>query len=170
MLGDNTMVEFQIRNRHRLRKKVVRELVHKLNNLFSTTLFLENLPIDSAMVEKYEVIIIDNELSGFMIDGEPFFTIRGILRFKPEKRFVTVDMGAVKFVSNGADVMSPGIIDADENIQVGDIVWVRDEKNLQPLAIGKGLMTGPLMVENTSEKAVKSLHYIGDTLWKIKLN
>jgi PUA domain protein len=74
-------------------------------------------------------------------------------------------MGAVKYVSNGADIMAPGIVDADKEIVVDDLVWIRDEKNLQPLAIGRALMTGIEMIQNNKDKAVKSLHYVNDKLW-----
>ena len=78
-------------------------------------------------------------------------------------------MGAIKYISNGADVMAPGVVGADPEIQVNEPVWVRDEKNLRPLVVGISLMTGPMMVSSKSEKAVRSLHYVGDKLWNIKL-
>lgn len=163
------MVEYQIRNRHRLRNKAIREMDRNLSTIFSTSFNLENLTVDSAIVDQHEVFIIDNEPLLWLIDGKPFLTLRGLLRFKPERRFVTVDMGAVKFISNGADVMAPGVVDADRDIQASDLVWVRDEKNHQPLAVGIGLMSGDAMVKSNSEKAVKSLHYIGDGLWNLKI-
>ncbi len=164
--GDKSMAEHQIRNRHRLRKKAINEITNKLNNIFSTIFELKNSIIDSATLDDYEILIIDNQILGLIIDGEPFLTIRGLLKFRPDKRYVTVDMGAVKFISNGADVMAPGIVDADADIQIGDIIWVRDVNNLQPLAIGRAHMNGLEMVSKNSDKAVQVLHYIGDTLWK----
>ena len=62
--------------------------------------------------------------------------------------------------------MAPGIIEADKEIKEGDIVWVRDERNL-PLAVGKALMDGIEMVKANRGKAVENLHYIGDKLWKL---
>ena len=161
------MVETQVRNRHRLKKKVIHELNDKLNNIFSCNLDFERYTIDSATLGNSEVLFIDNELLALYFNDEPFLSLRGILKFQPEFRFVTVDMGAVKFVTNGADVMSPGIVDADLDIQVGDLVWVRDVQNKKPLAIGTALMTGPMMIESNSDKAVKTLHYIGDHLWQL---
>ena len=163
------MVENQIRNRHRLRKKAIRELNNKLYSTFATNFNLGNAAVDSAIMEQYEIFIIDNEILAWIIDGKPFLTLRGLLRFKPQRRFVTVDMGAVKFVTNGADVMAPGVVDADSEIQVGDLVWVRDENNLQPLVVGSALMSGSEMIVSSTDKAVKSLHYIGDNIWQIKI-
>ena len=65
-------------------------------------------------------------------------------------------MGAIRFVSNGADIMSPGIVAADENINPGDIVLIIDETHGKPLAIGISLITGEEMVENDSGKAIET--------------
>lgn len=163
------MVEPLIRNRHRLRKKEVRELSQKFDTIFSTKFNFEYSTIDSATCDNYEILIIDNDMVGFMTQDTPFFTIRGLLKYRPKRRFVTVDMGAVKFISNGADVMSPGIVDADLDIQTDDMVWIRDENNHQPLAVGVALMTGPVMIQSTSEKAIRVIHFVGDKLWMIKI-
>lgn len=163
------MIEYQIRNRHRLRKKAIRKLERQLGTIFSTSFNFDCSVVDSAVVNQIEVFIIDNAVLAWIFENKPFLTLRGLLKFKPEHRFVTIDMGAVKFISNGADVMAPGVTDADKEIQVGEPVWVRDEKNHQPLAVGIGLMTGEAMIKSNSEKAVKSVHYIGDGLWNIKV-
>ena len=158
-----------IRNRHRLRRKAARDIIERLNDIFSIEIDPNNIMLDLANTEDLEILIIDNEAIGFVLDGEPCFSLRGLIRFRPTSRFVTVDMGAVKFVSNGADVMAPGIIAADDEIQRGDIVWVRDERNFQPLAVGRALMTGPEMVEKKSDKAIESLHFVGDRLWNLTI-
>ena len=76
-------------------------------------------------------------------------------------------MGAVGFVTNGADVMSPGIVDADPQIQPGDLIWIADETHNKPLGVGEALLTGEEMIANTKGKAIKNIHYIGDALWEI---
>jgi PUA domain protein len=78
---------------------------------------------------------------------------------------VTVDMGAVPHVANGADVMAPGITEADPAIRAGDLVWVRDERNRRPLAVGRALVDGPAMPRGKKGKAVETLHHVGDALW-----
>jgi PUA domain protein len=42
---------------------------------------------------------------------------------------------------------------------------VRDETHQRPLAIGEALLDGVAMVAATRGKAVKTLHYIGDSIW-----
>lgn len=86
-----------------------------------------------------------------------------------EKGYVVVDMGAVRFLANGADVMSPGIVDADPEIERDDIVIVVDEKHHKPLAVGISLISGPEMIKNNSGKAIKTIHHIGDAIWDLEV-
>ncbi|MEE8198544.1 MAG: PUA domain-containing protein, partial [Thermoplasmata archaeon] len=81
--------------------------------------------------------------------------------------YVTIDAGAVPFVYNGADVMAPGIVGAESNIEPDDLVWVRDEANGVPLAVGRALLSGAAMTTGREGKAVASLHHVGDRLWKL---
>ena len=163
------MTDYSVRHRHRLKNKVIKKLADQIERLYSMKIDLSSSVMDSATVNNFEVIIVDKEILFIKLNDQPCLTVRGILKFRPEHKFVTVDMGAVKFVTNGADIMAPGIVDADPEINVDDIVWIRDENHKQPLAIGRALMTGPDMVMNDSEKAVKSIHYVNDKLWKIQV-
>jgi predicted RNA-binding protein (TIGR00451 family) len=72
----------------------------------------------------------------------------------------------VPFVTKGADVMGPGIVDADPEIKVGDLVWVREMKFSKALAIGEALANGDEMLAKKPGKLVKSIAYVGDKLWK----
>ena len=80
---------------------------------------------------------------------------------KLQTKYVVVDMGAVKFVAKGADVMSPGITEADPNVQEGDLVIIVEETHKKPLATGRALISGPEMVENNEGKAIKTIHLLG---------
>jgi len=46
-------------------------------------------------------------------------------------------------------------------------VWVRDERNRKPLAVGKALVPGTAMVRGKG-KAVKSVHHLGDKVWTLE--
>ena len=157
----------RLRRRQRLRRKEAQAIVERLKNQLGIEIAGAEEPVDTAEADGWQVILVKDKSLGFMIKDRPFLTIRGLLAFRPERLYVTVDMGAVKFVYNGADIMAPGVVDADRAIKVGDLVWVRDEKNKQPLAIGEALITGDEMIVAESGKAVKSIHHVGDNLWKI---
>jgi len=79
---------------------------------------------------------------------------------------VTVDMGAVRFVVNGADIMRPGVTAIAAEVKEGDLVVVVDETHGKPLAVGTALLDSQAMQAATSGKVVRSLHYVGDKVWK----
>src|SRR5437870_9801198 len=108
---------------------------------------LHDVPLDEAEAGPHRLLRRENDAIAIFLDGGIAPTIRGLLVFPAKKRAVTVDMGAVRFIYNGADVMAPGIVDADPGIRAGDIVWVRDEKNGRPLAIGRAIMEGAAMAQ-----------------------
>ncbi len=116
-----------------------------------------------------DIILINSEPLLIFLDGTPFPTLKGALKADIKSRYVVVDMGAVKFMTKGADVMSPGITEADPNIQEGDLVIIIDENHHKPLAIGKSLISGVEMVKRTEGKAVKTLHFIGDEIWNLEI-
>lgn len=79
---------------------------------------------------------------------------------------VTVDMGAVKFVIKGADIMWPGIRTLDDNIAKDDFIVIVDETYGKPLAIGRMLFSGEEVKAMSSGKVIKNVHWIGDEMWK----
>lgn len=154
-----------LRQRHSIKKKEVKKILDELEKIFSCKLFTEKDRIEMASTPKREVLLVNGEIDVFIIDGKPFLTLMGLMRYEPKKRFVTVDMGAISYIVNGADIMTPGIVDADVEIKEKDVVWIRDEKNGKPLAVGIALMDGKKMVEAKKGKAVESIHHVGDDLW-----
>lgn len=155
------------RNRHRLKEKKVEEYSEELEEKLGGTPFKEKKGVDIANTDLGEVLLVGDTVVASFFDHEIFPTIDGLLDIEAGKRYVTVDMGAVKFVYNGADIMSPGIVEADASIKEGNMVWVRDVEHHKPLAVGKALMDGPAMVQGESGKAVKSLHHVGDKLYSV---
>lgn len=79
---------------------------------------------------------------------------------------ITVDMGAVKFVCNGANVMRPGITRFSE-FEKGQIVCVIEESQKKYLAVGKSLLSSQEAKSNTKGEVVKNMHYISDKFWNI---
>ena len=149
-----------------MREKDAKILSSVLEEAAGVPVFGESEPVDTAESTDYGLIFVGGDIIGLVFDEKPFLTIRGILKYRPVKRFVTVDMGAVPYISNGADVMGPGITDADQEINEGDIVWIRDVKNGAPLGVGVALRSASAISAREPGKAVRTIHYIGDKLWK----
>lgn len=160
------MADLRIRKRHRLRKKEIDALVDSIFMQLGIKTFTSEDTVDRAESGDFDVIFVNGNIEAIVIGEKTFLTLKGILKYKPQRMFVTVDMGAVPYISNGADVMCPGILEADPDIREGDLVWVRDVKNKVPIAIGTALMSSEEMLKKKPGKAVKTIHFVGDKLWK----
>lgn len=157
-----------IKKRNYLKKKKIKEIKKELGQYGS--LINNKSKVEVLETDEYDYILVDGEPYIIMIDNKPYPTLKSILaNNKLENKTVVVDMGAVRFVTNGADIMSPGIVEADDTIVPGDLVVIVDVNNKKPLAIGESLITGPEMVESSKGKAIKSLHYVGDEIWNLEL-
>ena len=159
-----------IKNRHRLKKKEIMDILNKLSSRYSSTFFTVDSSVEIGSLDRYRVILVDNEIDFMIIDNEIVFTLQGLYKYNPGEFYVVVDMGAIGFIIKGADIMVPGITDADINIQKGDYVWISDEQHRKPLAVGKALMTGEEMKSKNAGKAIKNIHYVGDSLWNFSSN
>lgn len=92
----------------------------------------------------------------------PFLSETGLLERFPK---IVVDMGAVKFVCNGATVMRPGVKNYSE-FEKDQIVCVVEESRNKFLAIGRSLVSSKDMVTMTKGEVVKNLHYVSDRFWE----
>lgn len=157
----------KIRKRYYLQKKKLKEIKTKLGPYSS--LIHPKAKVEILETDLPDLILVDGEPLIIILDGEPFPTLKGALKKPLESHFVVVDMGAVKFMASGADVMAPGIVEADSQIQEGDTVIVVDENHQKPLAMGTAIINGEEMVTRDKGKAVKTLHYIGDKIWNLDI-
>ena len=112
------------------------------------------------------VIITGNEITAVKI-GEnilPFLDDIPILEKFP---YVTVDMGAVKFVCKGANVMRPGIIKFSD-FESGEIVCIIEESQNKFLAVGKAEISSKEAEDARKGEVIKNMHYISDDFWETK--
>ena len=160
----------KIKSRVQLRKNAKNKMLKDIISTFGEEMAeLENKTLEKITLEEYSLILVDGKPLLFEVEGHLFPTVRGALEMGLQKRVVAVDKGAIRFVSNGADIMAPGVVEADSEIKEGDLVIIVEETHRKPLAIGKALMEGPQMVEANSGKAIKSITYVGDKLWNMEL-
>lgn len=158
-------MEFKIKNRHKIKKKEVRKIIDRLKNDFDSSFFNFDSVVEIGFYKNTEFVFIDHKPYFMLYNNRIVFTLIGLYKYYPSNKYVIVDMGAIKFVTNGADVMCPGIVDADKDIQPDGIVWICDEKNKKPLAVGIAIISGEEMIQKNKGKAVDIFHYIGDNLW-----
>lgn len=156
----------ELKNRHRLKDKEVEKYHKEIDSKLGDSLFSATGAVDVADCQGRKVLLLDQKPLATFFDDEVFPTVKGLLQIAPEKRYVTVDMGAVEFIYNGADIMAPGIVDADEGIENGDLVWVREVEHEKPLAVGRAMTDGKEMIGSQKGKVVKNLHHVGDGLFE----
>ena len=160
------MADIMIRKRKRLRTKEIKAYADAINEQLSIQTFTDRDAVDLAESSEFNVIYVNGEILAMVYENRTFLTVRGLLRYKPQKKFVTVDMGAVPYVTNGADIMAPGVVDADPDIKEDDMVWIRDVKNLVPLATGISSVSGEVLKKGGKGKVIRTIHNVGDKLWR----
>lgn len=123
---------------------------------------LNKAPYDDRMDE----IIVDGEVLGsirFELDSLKWvllLRVEGARRLFQNKSlsamkgWVTLEQGAVSFILGGANLLAPGVLDADPHIQEKDEVVVLNPEG-QVVATGRARMTGELMRERPKGVAVK---------------
>ncbi len=133
----------------------------------------EKWKIDIPKIKNLKVYEIDNdiqlitgnEIKILKVYGEylPFLSEVLLLNKFP---FVQVDMGAVKFMCKGANLMRPGIKKFSEFSQ-NDIVCIVEESQNKFLAVGKSEVDSSELENMEKGEVVKNLHYISDKAWEI---
>ena len=133
----------------------------------------EKWKIDAPKVKNLKVYEIDNETQ--LITGEqikilkikdehlPFLSEISLLEKFP---FVQVDMGAVKFMCKGANLMRPGIKKFSE-FSKNDIVCIVEESQNKFLAVGKSEIDSSELESMEKGEVLKNLHYVSDKAWEV---
>jgi PUA domain protein len=160
----------KIKSRYFARKDMIRKIRRSLEEVSSEFSKLLDGRVEIAEIEDgKKIILVNGEPVIFEFGGQYFPTVRGALKIKINKRFVTVDKGAISFVASGADVMRPGVVDIDREIKKGELVVVLEETHRKPLAIGVSLWDGEEFGVKDSGKCVKNILHVGDRLWNLKI-
>jgi PUA domain protein len=116
-------------------------------------------------VEQGRFILESEDILAVQVDQKiilPFLGLPRILEYFPA---VHVDMGAVKFVCNGAKVMRPGITKFD-HFTKGDIVIVKDQIHAKPLSVGIAMEDSNAAIMKTKGYVIDNLHYVSDKFWE----
>jgi len=96
-------------------------------------------------------------------DYLPFLSETETLKKFPN---VMVDMGAVKFMCKGANVMRPGIKKYIE-FEKDSLVCIVEESQHKFLAVGKSLVASSELENMTRGEIIKNIHYISDRFWEV---
>ncbi|NNM02297.1 MAG: RNA-binding protein [Nitrosopumilus sp.] len=95
-------------------------------------------------------------------DYLPFLSETKMLERFPS---VMVDMGAVKFMCKGANVMRPGIKKFTE-FEKDQLVCIIEESQHKFLAVGKAMVSSSELEKMEKGEVIKNIHYISDKFWE----
>ena len=95
-------------------------------------------------------------------DYLPFLSETTILEKFPN---VEVDMGAVKFMCKGANLMRPGIKKFTE-FEKDKLVCIVEETHHKFLAVGKSVVSSSEVENMEKGEVIQNLHYISDKFWE----
>jgi len=118
-----------------------------------------------------ELVVGDDSV--FFADGIPIL-IRMNDLWIPSLKFqivldslpkIIVDMGAIPHVTNGAQIMRPGIRLISEAFNKGDFVVIQDERFKKAIAVGIADLDSETMRAKVKGKVITNLHYVGDDFW-----
>ena len=130
--------------------------------------------VDALFGAKANVEVVEADLGNvYLVNGKPLFFKVGE-RVLPTLLFsdftshapkIVVDMGAVPYVCNGADIMAPGIVRVEGEFGEGDVVLVVDEKHGKTLAVGESLYDAKCVCKTKQGAVVKNVHFVSDKIW-----
>ena len=158
----------QVSSRHHLRSDAIDDLTASLADALGVDIEGDTFELVELDNTAFDIVLVDGERLVASVDDEPFLTVEGANEYPPQRGLVTVDAGAIEFVSNGADVMRPGIVEVDDGITAGDLVAIAEETHGKTLAVGRAQTDSDDMLGDAG-KVVDSIHHVGDDLYEFSV-
>lgn len=171
-------MSFNIHQRHLLKAKDIKQLVDILKQQFGDSVVDQMLTPKSKVEyiklkkttedvkQEEELYAIEGVVALWAQEGKYVPLLSYLLKSTIPFKAVKIDAGAIKFVSNGADVMRPGILFIDPTIQTDDIVLIQDSVHSRTLAVGKALFGAKEMQSMDKGKVIKTVHSLKDAVWE----
>ena len=114
-----------------------------------------------------KIILVNNQSEFFYYENKLIPTLKNLQRNNHILKQIAVDMGAVKSMVKGADLMRPGIVEIEPGFKKDDFIVIVDVNNRKPLAVGIALFSSEEIQVQPGGRVVKNIHYLGDEIWEI---
>jgi PUA domain protein len=160
----------EILKRHALRKsdfKELKEMLRKTIGNEADKLFVKGAEL--VETEKGELFAENKVILAFKTNNKILPSLRALNEGLVQLPTIIVDMGAVPYVTKGADIMAPGITEITPGLKIGTFVSIIDENFGKSLAIGELLINSDEINIIKKGKVIKNLHYVNDNIWSLKL-
>ncbi len=157
----------RFKKRHLLKTRDIKSLMERIRNELGALPQLDERRLEAAVLDDgSRVYLLDGVVAFFEHGNQILPSLRILLDGVMTLPAVTVDMGAIKYVINGADIMRPGVTHVDDGIVAGAAVSIIDERHGRPIAVGVSLMSSDEIRQASSGKVVLNRHHVGDPLWE----
>lgn len=152
--------------REQLSKKDLKEL-----NLWLESSGLISTFSKKDKVERLDdkVLSVNGNIDYIIYSDKVYPSLKLVLKEGVDKfKKISVDAGAIRFVTKGADVMRPGVTEIDDEISKGDFIVIVDDRFNKPLACGISEYDSLGMRALDKGKVLKNIHFVGDDVWEGK--
>jgi len=142
------------------------ELMEIVNKKWPKNVLPQKLKsIQVVELEESHSLFIGENFFAVKVDNNvlPLLTNEDTLKLFPS---VSVDMGAIRFVCNGAKIMRPGIVSMEEFNQ-DDIVVVKDDRHGKYIAVGVALVASKEAQAMSKGHIIDNMHYVSDKFWDV---
>ncbi|KAI5187434.1 malignant T-cell-amplified sequence [Nematocida homosporus] len=145
--------------------------IKQIKNQFDTDLseFLgKDEVLESIKTPEKSQYILKNGLPIFIMADKFIPTLKCVHACPNIVKRVVVDVGAIKHIINGADVMAPGLLHQTSefpSVSIGDIVAIYGYGKINAMAVGIILMDNQQVEEQRIGVAIKTVNHLGDRLY-----
>ncbi|HEX6293625.1 MAG TPA: PUA domain-containing protein [Nitrososphaeraceae archaeon] len=149
-----------------LSKKETSSILNKLLLNWPENIIPKIKNIKAYEIEKNRKLLIhEDNFAAVLIDEAilPFLGNNNLVESFP---YVLVDMGAVRYICNGANIARPGIIKFESFLK-DKIVIVKDKDYQKPLAVGISLCDSETGMALSKGHIINNMHYVGDKFWNL---
>jgi PUA domain protein len=159
-----------IKQRHFIQKSQIKELqediLKRYDEKFLNQIFPKKARVEVIQTEAGDTLYAINNVLKLWKSKDGFIPVLTLLFNKQvDLKEIVVDKGAIRYVSNNADVFRAGITEIDKSIKKGDILQIVDENNHRAIAVGKAMYDAKEMESMNDGKVIKNLLCVKSKVW-----
>ncbi|HEU5446330.1 MAG TPA: PUA domain-containing protein [Nitrososphaeraceae archaeon] len=152
---------------HSLSKREIHDITGQISKSWPTNSVGAIKNLQAYVIDGNRRLLVGNNLVAIQLAPDliiPHLTQHDLLNYFAS---VQVDMNAVKFVCNGANIMRPGITDFT-TFKESEIVLVKDQTHKKELAVCISLVDDVNGRKMEKGVVLNNVHHIGDVYWETK--
>jgi PUA domain protein len=159
-----------IKQRHFIQKSQIKELqediLKRYDEKFLNQIFPKKARVEVIQTEAGDTLYAINNVLKLWKSKDGYIPVLTLLFNKQvDLKEIAVDKGAIRYVSNNADIFRAGITEIDKSIKKGDILQIVDENNHRAIAVGKAMYDAKEMESMNDGKVIKNLLCVKSKVW-----